>query len=60
MAEPTYRIESATSFREPEPRTPRAAAKEKPRPKPLHAGTDVVPALAGPDEQEKHELDTLA
>ena len=60
MAEPTSRIEPATSYREPEARTPRGAASEKSRPKPSIAAPSAVPALGDDDEQEKHELDTLA
>ena len=60
MAEPTYRIEAATSYREPESQTPRAAAKQKPRLNSSHPDSSSIPAVAEPDEQDKHELDTLA
>jgi hypothetical protein len=60
MAEPTYRIEAAASYREPESQTPRAAAKQKPRPNSSHPNSTTVPAVAEPDDQDKHELDTLA
>jgi hypothetical protein len=60
MAEPASRIEAANSFREPDTPGPRNRAKEKARPK-----REPSPALKAiepdePDEQEKHELDTMA
>jgi hypothetical protein len=59
MAESTSRIESIHSRREPETQTPRGRMKEKVRPKPAPVDPlDEAPADA--EEQEKHELDTLA
>jgi hypothetical protein len=59
MAESTARIESIHSRREPEPQTPRSLKREKARPKPTPVSTPEE-APAEVDEQEKHELDTLA
>jgi hypothetical protein len=60
MAEPTSRIEPATSYREPEARTARRSTNEKAGAKPRSATSAAIPPLAEDDEQEKHELDTLA
>ena len=60
MSDSTSRIERATSFREPDSQTPLRPAKEGPRPRPSRAGTAVAPSLAPPEEEEKHQLDTLA
>jgi len=60
MAEPAARIALPTAYREPESSLPRGRAKEKPKPK-----SALSPDLANiepgePDDQEKHELDTIA
>jgi hypothetical protein len=61
MAEPTSRIEAASSYREREAEVPSRRGREKPRPK--TKPPDDLAELAGADEldeQEKHTLDTLA
>ena len=61
MAEASSRIERANSYREPEPQAQHGRTREKVRrksaPAPLESGDQ---APAEPEEQEKHELDTLA
>jgi hypothetical protein len=62
MAEPTSRIERSSSYRDPEAQPQRGRPKHNARPKPA---PPLEPELAdqpsaGAEEQEKHELDTLA
>jgi len=59
MAEPTSRIERANSFRDPEPPPQRGRTKQKVRLKPAPIEPSDQPT-ADAEEQEKHELDTLA
>jgi hypothetical protein len=59
MAEPTSRIERANSFREPEAQPQRPRTKAKVRPKSAQDET-ADQGAADAEEQEKHELDTLA
>jgi hypothetical protein len=61
MAEPTSRIDPASSYRESDARTPLGGMKEKTRPKTKSKGARAE--LPEPDElegPEEHELDTLA
>ena len=61
MAEPASRIESATSYREPEGNKPSLAARERLRPKAKAMGASRErPETEELDDSEKHELDTLA
>jgi hypothetical protein len=61
MAEPTSRIDPASSYRESEARTPLGGMKEKTRPKSKsRAGQAELPEPDELDDPEKHELDTLA
>jgi hypothetical protein len=64
MADQTTRIEAANSFHEPESQLPsgRQKGKSRPRPKPLGTREDAAAVLgAGEvDEQDNHELDTVA
>ena len=60
MAEPTGRIEPASSYREPDTDAASRRNREKPRPKRKPVED---PEVAQPDEldaQDKHTLDTLA
>jgi len=60
MAEPAARIGSPTAYREPEGSPSRGRSKEKPRPKDP-ASSDLTRIELGElDEQERHELDTIA
>ncbi|MGH9685671.1 MAG: hypothetical protein ACRD5K_01080 [Candidatus Acidiferrales bacterium] len=61
MAEPTSRIEPATSYNERESNLPSRRGREKPRPnmKPPDGLAELTTADEL-DEQEKHSLDTLA
>jgi hypothetical protein len=61
MAEPASRIESASSYREPDGNRPPVAAKEKTRSKAKAVGS-LLDRLQPdePDESERHQLDTLA
>jgi hypothetical protein len=61
MADPTSRIEPASSYREPESNMPPGTKKEKQRPR------FRAPAVPGEtsaaderDDSEKHQLDTMA
>jgi hypothetical protein len=61
MAEPAARIESASSYREPDADKPSPAARQKRRPKAKAVGASRD--RSEPDElddSEKHQLDTLA
>ena len=61
MAEPTSRIDPASSYRESDARTPLGGMKEKARPKTKYAAAQADPSeLDELDGPEKHELDTLA
>lgn len=61
MAEPTSRIEPATSYNEPESNVASRRGREKPRPK-AKSPDDLAELTTADevDEQEKHSLDTLA
>ncbi|HTV59241.1 MAG TPA: hypothetical protein VMJ93_10250 [Verrucomicrobiae bacterium] len=60
MAEPAARIGLPTAFREPEGAPARGKSKEKPKPK-LASNLGLASIDPGePDEQDKHELDTIA
>jgi hypothetical protein len=61
MAEPASRIESATSYREPDGNKPPIDPKEKPRFQVKAAGASRERAEHDdPGDSERHQLDTLA
>jgi|HubBroStandDraft_1064217.scaffolds.fasta_scaffold3024483_1 hypothetical protein len=64
MADPAAGINRATSFGDREPPASRSKKKGKARAKGATRATDTEIALlidaANPDEDEKHELDTMA
>jgi hypothetical protein len=61
MAEPTSRIDPASSYRESDARTPLGGMKDKTRPKTkIKAAQAELPDPDELDGPEKHELDTLA
>jgi hypothetical protein len=60
MFEPTSKIDSIISFREPETGTSPRGQKRKPQPKPV-ASPASLPEPAEPhDDADEHNLDTLA
>jgi len=61
MDDSTSRIEPVPSRRDPESQLPEGVTKQKPRPKSAPKPAAVEPvASVEVDEEEKHDLDTLA
>lgn len=61
MAEPTSRIERASSNREQPPQGTLSRGKQKRRPSEKLQAAPIAPVEpVEPDDEEKHELDTMA